>query len=229
MRLLAIDREYGCGGAWVAQQLADRLGWKLWDTAIVYEAALRAGVPVSVARNHDEQLDSRRYRWIKMFCRGFFDESSLRCAELFDSDAMAALYRKIVSSLAKAGNHVIVGRGAAYLLRNHTEVFRVYLYASTGEKIGRLTADGMRTEDAAALLDCRARQQQAFLRHYFGKLSNHAYDLMVNTGTSWHSVVDTILVSMQKKAMGQRAGVRLQETGLRPAAQNTAVSAGADF
>ena len=30
-RLVTIEREYGCGAATIATQLADHLGWKLWD------------------------------------------------------------------------------------------------------------------------------------------------------------------------------------------------------
>ena len=31
IRTITIEREYGCGAAQIAEKLADRLGWKLWD------------------------------------------------------------------------------------------------------------------------------------------------------------------------------------------------------
>ncbi len=30
-RLITIEREYGCGAAAIASQLANHLGWKVWD------------------------------------------------------------------------------------------------------------------------------------------------------------------------------------------------------
>ncbi len=31
IKIITIEREYGCGGREIAQKIADRLGWKLWD------------------------------------------------------------------------------------------------------------------------------------------------------------------------------------------------------
>ena len=48
IRIITIEREYGCGGGVIAKKVADRLGWKLWDQLLTCEIALRAvrgGVP----------------------------------------------------------------------------------------------------------------------------------------------------------------------------------------
>ncbi len=39
IKVLTIEREYGSGAAEIAQQLADRLGWKLWDQLLTNEIA----------------------------------------------------------------------------------------------------------------------------------------------------------------------------------------------
>ncbi|MDT7816140.1 MAG: hypothetical protein QOJ42_6056, partial [Acidobacteriaceae bacterium] len=39
IKVLTIDREYGSGAAEIAQQIADRLGWKLWDQLLTDEVA----------------------------------------------------------------------------------------------------------------------------------------------------------------------------------------------
>ena len=31
LKIVTVEREYGCGGGEIAQRLAERLGWKLWD------------------------------------------------------------------------------------------------------------------------------------------------------------------------------------------------------
>ena len=38
-RIIAIEREYGCGGGVIAQKLADTLGWKIWDHLLTEEIA----------------------------------------------------------------------------------------------------------------------------------------------------------------------------------------------
>ena len=39
IKLLTIEREYGCGGGDIARQLSERLGWTLWDQRLTSEIA----------------------------------------------------------------------------------------------------------------------------------------------------------------------------------------------
>jgi Cytidylate kinase-like family len=39
IRIVTVEREYGCGGGEIAQRLADHLGWKLWDHLLTEEIA----------------------------------------------------------------------------------------------------------------------------------------------------------------------------------------------
>jgi len=39
IRIVTVEREYGSGAGVVAQQLAQRLGWKLWDQSLTDEIA----------------------------------------------------------------------------------------------------------------------------------------------------------------------------------------------
>ena len=41
IKIITIEREYGCGAANIAATIADRLGWKLWDQEITDEIARR--------------------------------------------------------------------------------------------------------------------------------------------------------------------------------------------
>jgi hypothetical protein len=36
IRIITIDREYGCGVADIARELAARTGWKLWDLLLMF-------------------------------------------------------------------------------------------------------------------------------------------------------------------------------------------------
>ena len=39
IRVLTVEREYGCGGGDIARKVADRLGWALWDQTLTTEIA----------------------------------------------------------------------------------------------------------------------------------------------------------------------------------------------
>ena len=149
-RLVTIEREYGCGAAAIASQLADHLGWKLWDHLITEEIARLANVECAAVMRCEERMDSRLHRLAKSFWRGSYERNSAALgSQVFDTDRMMSMMQEIMEKIAREGNAVVVGRGAPYLLREHPDAFHVFLYAPRAEKIrprrhaalGRLVAD----------------------------------------------------------------------------------------
>jgi predicted double-glycine peptidase len=54
IRIVTIEREYGCGAAGIAQELAARLGWKLWDQMLTQEIARFAHCNQSDVKQREE-------------------------------------------------------------------------------------------------------------------------------------------------------------------------------
>ena len=57
IRIVTMEREYGCGGGEIARQLAERLGWKLWDELLTEEIARLADCPKNVVAGREERND----------------------------------------------------------------------------------------------------------------------------------------------------------------------------
>lgn len=199
-RIITIEREYGCGGGAIARKLATRLGWKLWDQALTQEIAQLAHVDSDAVSRCDERVDSPLYRLSKVFWRGS-SERSLPVSDrvMFDTDCMVELVQQVVETAARAGNCVVVGRGAPYFLRNRPDTFHVFLYAQSGEKLRRLREAGKTEEEAQELIDTVDSERRAFIRHYFGAdwPTRSLYHLMINTGMGDENVLSTILTTMQ--------------------------------
>ena len=152
-RLVTIEREYGSGGAAIAAQLAEKLGWTLWDHRLTDEIARRANVSPSAVSRCDERMDSRLYRLAKTFWRGSYERSSALGSQMFDTDRMMAMMQEIMNAIGREGNAVIVGRGAPYFLRENPGAFNVFLYAPRAEKIRRVIADGHSQQEAEERVD----------------------------------------------------------------------------
>jgi cytidylate kinase len=58
VRVITIAREYGSGGAAIAEELAIRLAWKLLDRELILELARRAHVQPSEVSQMDERASS---------------------------------------------------------------------------------------------------------------------------------------------------------------------------
>lgn len=196
IRVITVEREFGAGGTAIAQKLAERLGWKLWDQALTTEIARLAQVhPASVERL-DERCDSRFYRLMKVFMRGSF-ERSLPVAGLdhFDADSMMAFMHRLIEGAAAEGNCVIVGRGAPYVLRERQDAFHVFVYAPWEEKIRRVRMSGKSEDEAVELVSTIDQERATFIQKYFGKEwpNRHLYHVMINSKIGDDLVVRAIL------------------------------------
>jgi len=130
IRIITIEREYGAGGTPIAEKLAARLGWTLWDQSLTAEIARLAHVDQTQVERMDERCDSRFYRLMKVFMRGSYERSlPVTGLDHFDSDSMVAFIRRVVERAASEGNCVIVGRGSTYSLRDRGDAFHVFIYA----------------------------------------------------------------------------------------------------
>jgi cytidylate kinase len=198
-RVITIEREYGCGGGPIAAQLAEHLGWKLWDHLLTEEIARIANVEPSAVMRCDERLDSRLHRLAKAFWRGSYERSSPLGSQIFDTDRMMSMMQEIMDRIGREGNAVVVGRGGPYFLRENPDAFHVFLYAPRAEKIRRIVADGQSEEDAVDLVDSVDRERIAYVKHYFDAdwPTRSLYHVMLNTAVGNEPVVQTILDTMR--------------------------------
>ncbi len=196
IKIITVEREYGCGGAAIAQKLANRLGWTLWDRDITCDIARRLKCDVKAVERREERPDPAFYRLVKVFMRGSYEDSlSAGNVELLDAEHLAKLFEKVVQDAASKGNCVIVGRGAPYFLRERDDMFSVFMYAPYDEKIRRILAQGKSRDEAEELVDRIDRERAAFVKKYFDRIwpQRDLYHMMVNTKVGDEAVIDLVL------------------------------------
>ena len=196
IKIITIEREYGCGGGDVAQQLADHLGWKLWDHQLTEEIARLANCPKAVVERREERTDPLYYRLFKSFLRGSYEGSiNAHKLQLVDSESIIRITESVVQHAAKRGNCVIVGRGSQHFLRDRQDTLRLFLYAPREEKVRRLLRRGKNEGEAEQLVDTVDRERADFIAKYFGvEWPNRSlYHAMINTAMGDAMVVESIL------------------------------------
>jgi cytidylate kinase len=196
IRIITIEREYGAGGSAIARKLAERLSWKLWDQELTAEIARMARCDRSQVERLEERVDPLFYRLMKVFMRGSHERSlPVAGLEHLDADSMVVFMQRVVEVAAAAGNCVIVGRGAPYVLRNRADTFRAFIYAPIEEKIRRVRDLGKNQEEAADLVNAIDQERATFVKKYFGKEwpSRELYHLMLNSAAGDEAVIHTIL------------------------------------
>ena len=203
IKIVTIEREYGSGGGEIAQLLAVRLGWKLWDQSLTEEIARLARCPRDVVEGREEKTDPLYYRLFKSFMRGSY-EGSINAPKLnlVDSETIVKISQRVVEQAAQSGNCVIVGRGSQQFLKDRPQTLRVFLFAPREKKVRRLVARGKTEKEAEELIDSVDAERAEFIKKYFNvEWPDRAiYHAMVNTSCGDDATVRMILNFMETYA-----------------------------
>jgi cytidylate kinase len=200
INIITIEREYGCGGGEIAQAVANRLDWKLWDQQLTEEIARLANCPKAVVEAREERRDPLYYRLFKSFMRGSY-EGSINAPKLnlVDSETIVKIARRVVEHAAEKGKCVIVGRGSQQFLRTRPDTLRVFLFAPREDKVRRLLRRGKTEKEAQELVDSVDRERADFIQKYFNVEwpDRPIYHALLNTAIGDECVANMILSLVQ--------------------------------
>src|SRR5271170_1732532 len=195
-QLLLIDQEYGAGAITIGEKLAQKLGWSFFDQVLTDEIARLAKIPADVCGHRLEKNDPFLQRLVNVIWRGSFDRN-LPSPDLaiLDSTRLASLLQHVIEQTAEKKPCVIVGRGAPFFLRDRTDIFSVFLYASRELKFRRILKRVGNEKEAIDLVDTIDDDRRKFVKHYFGHdwPNRELFDAMFNTGIGDDNTVEAIL------------------------------------
>lgn len=190
---IAISREFGSGGAKLALQLSERLGWKVYDRELL---ELMSGD--ETARRHVySTLDERQSSWI--------DGLLVLCAPetlSMREDYLRALSRTVLT-IAHHEPAIFVGRGAHLVLPPDVGL-RVRVTARLEDRVAkRAQEQGVSEKEARREVEQLEAQRQGFLKKQFGvdgSLPEH-YELTVNMSRlSQEQACEIVLTALRLKA-----------------------------
>jgi cytidylate kinase len=107
---ICISREAGAGGGAIARMVGQRLGWKVFDHELIEAIAHRMQVSLDEVRTFDELAPSVIQDWLL----------PLREEHYAPQEAYLDHLAKLIEAIGRAGQSVLVGRGAGFLLPRET-------------------------------------------------------------------------------------------------------------
>lgn len=189
---ITVSREAGSGGKLVAELVAKKLGFKLYDKTLIEMTAKKAKMRKALIANIDERD------------RGFMDDlvHSLLNPEYVSEQTFIKSLCEVVLSVARKGNCVILGRGGNFITSLygglHVRVAAPFLvragYTSQFE--------GYTLYEAKERVKKYDKQRKEFIKQYFHKDPSNAnhYDLVINTTyLSVEQAVSIIITAFKKK------------------------------
>ncbi len=107
---ICISREAGAGAGAIARMVGKRLGWKVYDEELIEAIAHRMEVPLDEVRTLDELAPSVVQDWLL----------PLREEYYAPQEAYLDHLAKLIEAIGRAGESILVGRGANFLLPRET-------------------------------------------------------------------------------------------------------------
>jgi cytidylate kinase len=172
--VITISREPGSGGTEIARKLAQELKMDIIGAQIIQKIAESADISAKLIESLDEKQITRRDDWL----------SSLIETRHLWVDAYLRHLTKVIGTIGKQGNFIIVGRGAQYILPPE-DTFRLRFVAAMEVKIQNVMRDfGSSRADAEKYIIKTDSDRRAYLRKYFNAdVTNPSdYDMVINTG-----------------------------------------------
>ncbi len=182
--VLTIAREYGSGGSEIGRKVAELLGWECLDKQIIERAAAMGEIDSDWAAQADEHASAWWERVMNSFRQGgpdlYVGEGTMHGV---DRDTVQQFTASIIQEAAKVGNCVIIGRSAQCVLRRHSNVFRMLVYAPLREKLLRMKLRHPHERDVAALLRRKDSERLYYARYYYDcdSADPRLYHLTINS------------------------------------------------
>ena len=178
--VITINRELGSGGRTVGRKLAEQLGVKYYDKAIIQGLTEKYGL---TAEEIEQLKAQEKPSW--------WSDLQDRCKSLLSANhqpkpstsAMFETERRILEQLAGEESCVVAGRSGFLIFREHSNHLNVFIQASTEHRIERLMKkQGMTYAAALDVLDEVDEGREAYLKTYSdrSRYDTRNYDVVLS-------------------------------------------------
>jgi len=202
---IALSRQVGAGGTSIATEVGNRLGWPVYDHALLERIAQEMHLRTQLL----ESVDERQTHWLTECAESFSREPSI------STNAYVRHLIQTILSLGAHGSCIIVGRGSAYILPRATTL-RVRIVADREHRVLGLSRErGIARAEADTQLDHIDRERIAFIKDHFLKdpRDPQNFDVVLNSSCfSYAECADLIIEAMHRLEERIRAGEAICRT-----------------
>ena len=172
--IITIGREYGSGGRFIGESVAEKLNIPFYDKEILLKAGEDNNLNYSKLDEYDEVKRNKFLNKLEMF--NFINYSN---SDIYTSDMYHVYISKTIKEIAQEGSCVILGRNANNILKDRENVINIFIYANDIDfKINRkMKLEGKSYKETLNILKNIDKKRRKFYEE-----SNHNH--------SWGSIRD---------------------------------------
>ena len=183
-QIYTIGREFGSGGQYVGEELAKRLGIKLYDKELLQQAAKDSGFCEEIFENHDEKPTNSFLYSLVMDTYSVNGYSTASFLDMPLNHKVFFAQFETIKKIAERESCVIVGRCADYALADHPDCINTFIKADMSSRIKMISKRANITENKAKDMILKQDKQRASYYNYYTSKKwgdSKSYDLCLDS------------------------------------------------
>ena len=202
--VITINRELGSGGRTVGRKLAEKLGVKFYDKALIQGLKDR----YHLSTEEIERLKGQRHNWWSDFKRSMmmvpnymspdYVPGKTPIPDFLITDDIFQTETEILKGIAADGSCVIAGRSGFHIFRDHPNHLSILIQASMDYRVSRvMQKQNISAEEARSIIDKVDKGRENYVQKYTGtsRYDTRNYQLVINVDEhSEDEIVDMILI-----------------------------------
>ena len=188
-RIITISREFGSGGRFIGEEVAQQLGIAYYSGNIIDQIAQQSGLSPEYIEENAELSPKKGFFAYAFLGRDITGKSV--------DDMLYEAQRKVILELADKESCVIIGRNADYILKDRDDVLNVFIHGDMPEKTQRIMGlYNVEEKEAVKMMADTDKRRMANYNFYtdqkWGKASN--YTLCLNSSKLGYDRCEKIIM-----------------------------------
>ncbi len=192
--VITIARSYGSGGRTLGRLLAKELGIPCYDQELVRMASDESGINQALFGEADETKKGvSLFKGSKPYTGKVLPPGS---DDFTSQDNLFSLQAEVIKRLAEQESCIIIGRCADYVLKDRTDVLRLFFYAPLEDCVTRAQEiSGEPEKELLKKINRIDKYRAAYYKYYTGNDWNDTrnYDFCLNTASmSYEKLIEVV-------------------------------------
>lgn len=201
--VITINRELGSGGRTIGFKLAEKLGVKFYDKALI--EALTKKFDLSL--DELEKVKAEKKSMWSDFAKSYMERYNVEGLYSLDEpiatpENIFKVESKVLQDLAENESCVIAGRSGFFIFKDHPNVVRILIQSKLEKRIAHIMAKQNLSEDQARKVIAQVdKGRETYTQRFSGtsRYDTRNYDLVINVADiSTDDTVDLILQYINK-------------------------------
>lgn len=182
--IITIGREFGSGGKYIGERLAQELNMKLYDEELISRVSKERNIDINLLNENDEKHKQSFWYTLAMASMATYDSVN-SLTELPSDDKYFIEQSRVIEEIADEGNSIIIGRCSNIVLKDRKNVVNIFIYSSDEKfKINRkMEFAGLDEKKALKLMHKKDKERAAYYNYYTNKKwgARDSYDLLIDS------------------------------------------------